>query len=217
MDRRDGKGLAELMAELGKLEGLEWMRILYAYPSYFSDELIDEIAHNPKVRQHLCSRLQPCVLQPWCSTYWRDLAPHHQGCDDPLQSMHFECGSVCTPVLIAAGGMVECCHRSAAQICMPTQVCKYIDIPLQHMSNLVLLGMNRPPQAHTADLLKKLRARIPGLVLRTTFISGFPGAQAGSSQLMNTFSRNLITPFLLCIVCYPFMCLHDLSHVYNSA
>lgn len=51
MDRRDGKGLAELMAELGKLEGLEWMRILYAYPSYFSDELINEIAHNPKVRE----------------------------------------------------------------------------------------------------------------------------------------------------------------------
>ncbi len=62
-----------------------------------------------------------------------------------------------------------------------SQVCKYIDIPLQHMSNLVLLGMNRPPQAHTVDLLKKLRARIPDLVLRTTFISGFPGALAGAS------------------------------------
>ena len=48
MDRRDGKGLAELMAELGKLEGLKWMRILYAYPSYFSEELVDEIARNPK-------------------------------------------------------------------------------------------------------------------------------------------------------------------------
>ena len=48
MDRRDGKGLAQLMAELGKLEGLRWMRILYAYPSYFSEELIDEIARNPK-------------------------------------------------------------------------------------------------------------------------------------------------------------------------
>ena len=57
MDRRDGKGLAELMAELGKLEGLEWMRILYAYPSYFSDELIDEIARNPKVGQRHCSHL----------------------------------------------------------------------------------------------------------------------------------------------------------------
>lgn len=57
----------------------------------------------------------------------------------------------------------------------PAQVCKYIDIPLQHISNLTLLGMNRPPQAHTVALLHKLRERIPGLALRTTFISGFPG------------------------------------------
>lgn len=35
--------------------------------------------------------------------------------------------------------------------------------------------MNRPPQAHTLQLLHKLRERIPGLALRTTFISGFPG------------------------------------------
>lgn len=48
-DRRDGKGLAQLMHELGKLEGLQWMRILYAYPSYFTDDLIDEVASNPKV------------------------------------------------------------------------------------------------------------------------------------------------------------------------
>ncbi len=48
MDRKNGNSLAELMAELGKLEGLHWMRILYAYPSYFSDALIDEIASNPK-------------------------------------------------------------------------------------------------------------------------------------------------------------------------
>lgn len=49
MDRRDGKGLAQLLRELSKLEGLQWIRILYAYPSYFNDELIDEIANNPKV------------------------------------------------------------------------------------------------------------------------------------------------------------------------
>lgn len=52
------------------------------------------------------------------------------------------------------------------------QVCKYIDMPLQHMSNLTLLAMNRPPRQHTEQLLTKLRSRIPGLVLRTTFISG---------------------------------------------
>jgi ribosomal protein S12 methylthiotransferase len=50
-DRKDGKGLAQLMHELGKLDGLQWMRILYAYPSYFTEDLIDEIATNPKVEQ----------------------------------------------------------------------------------------------------------------------------------------------------------------------
>ncbi len=55
------------------------------------------------------------------------------------------------------------------------QVCKYLDMPLQHISNLTLLAMNRPPREHTEKLLAKLRARIPGLALRTTFISGFPG------------------------------------------
>lgn len=78
------------------------MRILYAYPSYFDDELIEEIAVNDKV-------------------------------------------------------------------------CKYIDIPLQHINNFMLLNMQRPPRDHTERLLNKLRERIPNLVLRTTFISGFPG------------------------------------------
>ena len=49
MDRHDGQGLAQLLRELGHIEGLAWIRILYAYPSYFTDELIDEIATNPKV------------------------------------------------------------------------------------------------------------------------------------------------------------------------
>ena len=49
MDRRDGLGLAQLLRELGKLKGLRWMRLLYCYPSYFTEELIDEIANNPKV------------------------------------------------------------------------------------------------------------------------------------------------------------------------
>lgn len=84
------------------LSMFRWMRILYAYPSYFDDELIEEIAVNDKV-------------------------------------------------------------------------CKYIDIPLQHINNVMLLNMQRPPRDHTEKLLNKLRDRIPNLVLRTTFISGFPG------------------------------------------
>ncbi|GFR42266.1 hypothetical protein Agub_g3163 [Astrephomene gubernaculifera] len=102
MDRRDGRDLAQLLRELSRLEGLAWIRILYAYPSYFNDALIDEIANNPKV-------------------------------------------------------------------------CKYLDMPLQHISNLTLLAMNRPPAQHTRGLLARLRSRIPRLALRTTFISGFPG------------------------------------------
>ena len=64
------------------------------------------------------------------------------------------------------------------------QVCKYIDIPLQHVSNLVLLGMNRPARTHTVDLLEKLRSRIPGLALRTTFISGYPGVALLASRIL---------------------------------
>jgi hypothetical protein len=51
-------------------------------------------------------------------------------------------------------------------------------MPLQHIANLTLLAMNRPPQGHTVSLLRTLRDSIPGLALRTTFISGFPGWQA---------------------------------------
>ena len=52
-DWRNGHGLAELMRDLGQINGLHWMRILYAYPSYFTDELIEEIASNPKVEHRL--------------------------------------------------------------------------------------------------------------------------------------------------------------------
>lgn len=47
---RGGPGLAELLRELGRLEGLRWIRLLYCYPSYFTEELIKEIATNPKAR-----------------------------------------------------------------------------------------------------------------------------------------------------------------------
>ena len=112
----DGRGLAELLEALAEVDGVEWIRILYAYPSYFSEELIDAIADIP-------------------------------------------------------------------------QVAKYIDIPLQHITNLSLLRMNRPPRAHTEDLLYKLRDRIPNLALRTTFISGFPGETQEEHEDLMRFTR----------------------------
>ena len=99
---RDGRRLADLLRALDAMPQLRWVRLLYCYPSYFSEELIDAIATLDKV-------------------------------------------------------------------------VKYIDIPLQHLSPSVLGRMRRPGGAGTVALLRKLRARIPGLTLRTTFIAGFPG------------------------------------------
>lgn len=56
------------------------------------------------------------------------------------------------------------------------KVCKYIDIPLQHASDRLLSSMNRyDTKAEVEALLAKLRERIPGITIRTTFIVGFPG------------------------------------------
>lgn len=95
--------LVELLRELVKVEKIHWIRILYAYPRRFSDELIDLIASEPKI-------------------------------------------------------------------------CNYVDLPLQHASNKILKRMNRPDNRESIEiLLKKLRERIPNVVIRSTFIVGFPG------------------------------------------
>ena len=94
--------LVELLRELVKVD-VPWIRILYAYPRRFTDELIDLIAAEPKI-------------------------------------------------------------------------CNYVDLPLQHASNKILRLMNRPDTRESMEaLLAKIRARIPGVVIRSTFIVGFPG------------------------------------------
>jgi ribosomal protein S12 methylthiotransferase len=56
------------------------------------------------------------------------------------------------------------------------KVARYIDMPLQHIHEDMLLGMRRETsRRHIEDLIASLRAGIPGLALRTTFIVGFPG------------------------------------------
>lgn len=95
--------LTELLTELSKVEGLDWIRLMYFYPMYIDDALIDVIAETPNI--------------------------------------------------------------------LP-----YIDMPLQHINGDMLRRMSRrvTPEA-TRELVEKLRTRIDGLVLRTTFITGFPG------------------------------------------
>ena len=65
------------------------------------------------------------------------------------------------------------------------RIVKYIDMPLQHISDPILKRMNRHgDSAMIRDVIGKLRREIPGLTLRTTFIVGFPGeTEADFEQL----------------------------------
>lgn len=56
------------------------------------------------------------------------------------------------------------------------KICKYFDLPIQHISDDVLKRMNRKSDGNTIrNLISKLRKEIPGVILRTTLIVGFPG------------------------------------------
>jgi ribosomal protein S12 methylthiotransferase len=103
VDRGERGALARLLRELDGVDGLEWIRLLYLYPTTIDDATL--------------------------------------------------------------AAMAEC-----------EKVCKYIDLPLQHASNPVLKRMKRPGTRQTYDaLLSRIRDRVPGVALRTTFIVGFPG------------------------------------------
>ena len=93
--------LAKLLEALNDIEGLGWIRIMYAYPSQVTDELIDAMAKLDKV-------------------------------------------------------------------------VKYLDLPLQHYDSEILKAMRRPDFDY-AELIQKLRDKIPGIAIRTAFIVGYPG------------------------------------------
>ena len=103
IDRRERGALARLLRALNEVDGLEWIRLLYLYPTTIDDETL--------------------------------------------------------------AAMAEC-----------DKVCRYIDLPLQHASNAVLKRMRRPGTRQGYDrLLERIRSRVPGVAVRTTFITGFPG------------------------------------------
>lgn len=93
--------LAKLLKELNKIEEINWIRVMYTYPSMFDDELIEAYANCEKV-------------------------------------------------------------------------VKYVDIPLQHSHPDMLKAMRRPVMDYRA-FIEKLRTRIKGVAIRTTFIVGYPG------------------------------------------
>ena len=106
IDRGERGALPKLLRALNDVDGIEWIRLLYLYPTTINDEVIDAIADLDKV-------------------------------------------------------------------------VKYIDLPLQHASDAVLRRMKRPGTRKSyVRLLDNIRARIPNVALRTTFIVGFPGETA---------------------------------------
>lgn len=117
LDSEGRKSVHEVLADLATVDGVEWIRLMYAYPTQVTDDLIDLLAREPK--------------------------------------------------LLA-----------------------YIDMPLQHISNDVLRRMRRGSTRDTTmRLLEKLRQRVPGLTLRSTFIVGFPGETDAQFEELLAFIR----------------------------
>jgi len=72
------------------------------------------------------------------------------------------------------------------------KVCRYLDLPLQHASNAVLTRMNRRGNREEAvRLVEKLRSAIPGVTLRTSFITGFPGETEADFLELLDFMREV--------------------------
>jgi ribosomal protein S12 methylthiotransferase len=68
------------------------------------------------------------------------------------------------------------------------KVCRYVDLPLQHASAAMLKRMRRPGNRATYDtLLSRIRSRVPGVTLRTTFIVGFPGETGSDFAELESF------------------------------
>lgn len=111
--------LPELLDRLCQIEGLQWIRLLYCYPDYITDELLDTMARQEKI-------------------------------------------------------------------------VKYIDLPLQHVSGRMLKSMYRggDRQSITA-LLKKMREKVPGITLRTTLITGFPGETEEDFTELSEFVKEI--------------------------
>jgi ribosomal protein S12 methylthiotransferase len=70
------------------------------------------------------------------------------------------------------------------------KVARYVDMPLQHISDRMLDAMQRETDGrHIRDLVRRLRAGIPGITLRTTFIVGFPGETEADVEELCAFIR----------------------------
>lgn len=117
-DLGERDALAKLIRALGEIEDLQWIRVMYAYPTHISDEFLRAIRETPKA-------------------------------------------------------------------------VKYLDMPLQHASRNVLKAMRRGGTRESLEkLIVRVREKVPGITIRTTFITGFPGETEADFEELLTFARN---------------------------
>jgi ribosomal protein S12 methylthiotransferase len=117
LDLYKERALARLLKALVKVDGIEWIRLHYAFPTGFPEDVLEVIANEPKV-------------------------------------------------------------------------CNYIDIPLQHIADPVLKSMRRgTTKAKTDELLRKFRASVPGMAIRTTLIVGYPGETEEDFEVLKNWVK----------------------------
>lgn len=103
LDIYNERKLADLLRNLSDVEGIEWIRLQYAYPSQFPMDVLDVMNER-------------------------------------------------------------------------SNICKYLDMPLQHITDNMLKSMRRGiTKRRTIELVNEIRERVPGIAMRTTLISGYPG------------------------------------------
>lgn len=86
----------------------------------------------------------------------------------------------------------DACIDAFAELTQRGRLLPYLDIPLQHASDRMLKAMRRNVTARQQeDLIEKLRRRVPGMAIRTTFISGFPGESPDDHAELVSFVRRM--------------------------
>ena len=119
LDIYGSRALAALLVRISAVEGLVWIRLMYAYPAKFPVDVLDVIAEKQNI-------------------------------------------------------------------------CKYLDIPIQHIADNVLRSMRRGiTQRRTMELLETIRARVPGIALRTSLIAGYPNETEDDFAELMEFVRTV--------------------------
>jgi len=119
LDLYKKRSLADLLRSLVKVEGIEWIRLHYAFPTGFPEDVLEVIREESKI-------------------------------------------------------------------------CNYLDIPLQHISDSILKSMRRgTSQKKTTSLIKKIREKVPGIILRTTLILGYPGETEEDFEILKNWVKEM--------------------------